>query len=67
MDSLISLDVSISNKRGIRSDIIITMYTRIPVFNANYVDPDQTPRSGSTRFAIMILFYRMLGINGLSL
>ena len=42
--------------------------TEIPVLNANYVDPDQTPRSAASDLGLHCLpisFYRTLGINGL--
>ena len=39
-----SLDRSISIRRGLWLVLIISMFIEIPVFNANSVDPDQTPR-----------------------
>ena len=40
-----SLDRSNSNKRGVWYRFsLLSCFTKIPVFNANSVDPDQTPR-----------------------
>ena len=38
------LDRSISNRRGGRVFLIITIFIEIPILNANNEDPDQTPR-----------------------
>ena len=40
-----SLDRSISNRRCAWTVFIITLFYRFPIFNANSVDPDQTPHS----------------------
>ena len=40
-----SLDRSISSTRGVWLFLLIPCFIEIPVFNANSVDPDQTPRS----------------------
>ena len=43
-----SLDRSISNREGVLSVFIITMFIEIPVLIANSVDLDQTPRSAAS-------------------
>ena len=50
-----SLDRSISNKRGVWLVFIITMFIEIPVFNANSVDPDQTPRCAASDLGLHCL------------
>ena len=53
----LSLDRSISNFRSVSFVLILPFIREIPVFNANGLDPDQTPRSagfwsGSKLFAL---------------
>ena len=43
-----SLDGSIPKRMGVWLISIITMFYRIPVFDANSEDPDQTPRSAAS-------------------
>ena len=44
-----SLDRSISSKRDVWLVFLLLLwFTEIPVFNANSVDPDQTPRSAAS-------------------
>ena len=45
-----TLDWSISNKRGAWLVFHYHVFIEIPVFNANSVESDQTPRSASTLF-----------------
>ena len=40
-----SLDWSISNRRDVRSVLLKVCIIKIPVINANSVEPNQTPRS----------------------
>ena len=47
--------------------LLLKSYKEIPVFNANSVDPDQTPRSAACDLGLHCLqcpFYWALGING---
>ena len=48
------LDRSISN-RSVWLVFIITMFYKIPVFNANSVDPDPTPRSAASDLGLHYL------------
>ena len=50
-----SLDRSISNKRGVWLVFIITLFIEIPVFNANSIDPDQTPRCAASDLGLHCL------------
>ena len=48
--------------------LLLPRFTEIPAFNANSVDPDQTPRSMTSNLGYTVCkfpLYRMLGINGL--
>ena len=59
----------ISKRRGVWSIIIINVLTEIPVFNANIVEPDQTPYSSASDLLLHCLSMSLLGslgINGLS-
>ena len=61
-----SLDKFISTRRGVWLIFIITMIIEIPVYNANSVDPDQTPQSVASDLGLHCLqipFYRTQGIN----
>ena len=65
-----SLDQPISNIKGIWLFFIITRFQviKIPVFNANSVDPDQTRRSAASDLGLHCLpmsLLRTVGINGL--
>ena len=46
--STITLDWSISYRRGVWLVFIITIYIEIPALNANSVDPDQVPCSAAS-------------------
>ena len=43
-----SSELSISNNRGIWLVLLLPCFIEIPEFNANSVDPDQTPRSAAS-------------------
>ena len=45
LTDLNSLDRSVFNRRGVWLVFIIKIFYRIPVFNANHVDPDLTSHS----------------------
>ena len=45
---LIFLDRSFSNRRCVWLFLLLPCFIEIPVFKANSVDPDQTPRSGAS-------------------
>ena len=42
------LDWSISNRRDVWLVLLVPCFKEIPVFNANSLDPDQTPRSAAS-------------------
>ena len=50
-----SSDRSISNIRGVWLAFITSMFIEIPVFNANSVDPDQTPHSAASNLSLHCL------------
>ena len=50
-----SLDRSISNTRGVWLVYLLPCFIEIPVFNANSVDPDQTPRSAASDLGLHCL------------
>ena len=55
-------------KKSVWLTFIITIFLEISVFNANRVDPDQTPRSAASDLDLSVCqcpFYGMLGIHGL--
>ena len=61
-----SPDLSISNKKGVWLIFIYSYHVlEIPVYNANRVDPGQTPRFAASDLDQQSL--QMLGINGLTL
>ena len=42
------LDRTISNRRVVGPVLLLQCFTETPVFNANSLDPDQTPRSAAS-------------------
>ena len=50
-----SLDRSFSNRRVVWLVFIITKFIENPVFNANSVEPDQTPRSAASDLGLHYL------------
>ena len=61
-----SLDRSISNRRGVWLFLLLPCFIETPLFNANSIDPDQTPRSVASDLelhGLQIPFYGTLGIN----
>ena len=60
-----SLDRSISSKRGVWLVLLLPWFTDIPLFNANSVDPDQTPRLIWVYAVCQCPFYGKLDLNGL--
>ena len=50
-----SPDWSISNIRGVWLVLLLSCFKQIPVFNANNVDPDQTPRSAASDLGLHCL------------
>ena len=50
-----SSDRSISNIRGVWLVLLLPCFIEIPVFNANSVDPDQTPRTASSDLGLHFL------------
>ena len=57
------LDLLISNIRG----VWLVCFIKLPVFNANSVDPDKTPRSAASNLGLhcLLMSHGMLGLNGL--
>ena len=55
-----SLDLSISNIRGVWLDFINTMFYRNLCIYANSVDPDQTPRSAASELGLRCLQMTLL-------
>ena len=60
------LDRSISNLRGVGSVLLLLpCFIEISVFNANRVDPDQTPRSAASDLGLHCLSMSLLWNAGL--
>ena len=60
-----SLDRSISNRRVSGLFLLLLCFIEIPVFNANSVDPDQTPRFAASDLGLHCLTITLLGISRL--
>ena len=58
---LIYLDASIPNRRGDWIILLLLCFIESPVFNANSVDPDQTPRSAASDLGLHCLPVSLLG------
>ena len=48
-------DRSISNRRDVWLVLLLLCFIGIPVFNANSLDPDQTPRSAASDLGLNCL------------
>ena len=55
-----SLDKSISNRRGSVYFLLLPCFKEFPLFNANTVDPDQTPRSVASDLGLHCLVMSLL-------
>ena len=64
-----SLDWSNSNRRGVSLVLFVVCFIKMPVFNANSVDPDQIRVMRRLIWAYTVCqcpFYGRLGIKGLT-
>ena len=57
------LETSLSNSRDVRLFLLSPCFIEILVFNANSVDPDQTPRSVASDLGLHCLPMPLLCIN----
>ena len=55
-----SLEWSISYIECLVSILLLLCFKEIPIFNANSVDPDQTPRSAASDQGLRTLFANVL-------
>ena len=55
-----SSDRSICNTKGVWLISIITIFIESPVFNANCVNPDRTPRSAASDLGLHCLLMSLL-------
>ena len=65
-----ALDGSDSSRRDVWLFLVLQCFTEISVFNANSVDPDQTPHSAASDLGLHCLPMSLLwnlGINGFSI
>ena len=58
-----SLVRSISNRRSDWLDFIITMFYRMYLFDANGVDPDQTPCSAASDLYCLQMSHKMVNLS----
>ena len=49
-------------QQGVWLVIIISMFTKIPIFNSNSVDPDQTPQAAAFDLGLQFLPVTILGV-----